>query len=214
MTRVVVVVLVVWLAACPRAAPTPAPVLQNASAAPAAVDDSVPDWLLPDDACPADVAAAVEARGGEFVGVCDGDLAVCLRRCEDGEAIMCYAAAVRVQALGGAPRLEDALFLRACVLGNASACTNRAASIAYREPDRLDGDVCASRTFELACDRRDPWGCTMFGRDLAFGRGIAPDLHRALEVLPGACQFDAADPACIAARGLMEEIEAKLRAGP
>lgn len=186
-------------------APTPTPVATSSTTTDAI--GGVPAWLRPADACPADVAAATAVAVDRWAGTCDVDLASCLRRCEAREPTACYAAALHVQAGKRDVPLEDALFLRACALGIASACTNRAAAIQVREPDRPGGAACATRTFELACAQRDPWGCTMFGFNLAHGTGVETDRARALAVLPGACVDSEADPACQAARGLATMIE-------
>jgi TPR repeat protein len=58
----------------------------------------------------------------------------------------------------------DAAFLRTCKLGLAIGCTNYAAGLLVfaHEP------VCARRLFERACEVREPFGCGMLGRMLAF----------------------------------------------
>jgi hypothetical protein len=161
----------------------------------------VPAWLLPADACPADVLGA-HAEIEPWDGMCD-DLTPCLRRCEAREPTACYASALRVEELGVNRPLADALFLRTCVLGIESGCTNRAASIFAREPDR---QACGARTFELTCARGDQWGCAMFGMALAIGKGTAKDPERAVEALERACSIAPEHDACAAARSVLEQL--------
>lgn len=192
--------LVIWLVSCASSA-------RSMRASDAEGDEGLPTWLLPADACPADVVPDEEAHLDTFVGVCQ-DVAPCLERCEARDPTACYAAALRVQEVGLEPRLENALFLRACQLGISSGCTNRAAAILAQEPDRPGGETCAARTFEVACARLDPWGCTMFGAMLRTGRGVPKDLDRALQVLAGGCRLGPEDEACVVANELMEQIRA------
>lgn len=168
----------------------------------------VPAWLLPDDACPAEAVGLTAAPSEPFAELCAAGLDGCLARCQGDDATACYAAALEVQAEGGRPRLEGALFLRACALGHASGCTNRAAALATSVTSTPEEDACAARTFEISCARRDPWGCTMLGRGLAEGLGVDRDVERARAVLPRACEADQADPACEAARALLHDLEA------
>ena len=139
---------------------------------------------------------------------CTPELSVCLGPCEQGDANACYAAALRVQATGGPEDQSEALFFRACSLGIASGCTNRAAGIMNLEGHRPGALECATRTFDAMCSRSDPWACTMFAFNLATGAGTRRDLTRALEVLPGACRFDLDDPACKSALELKKKIDA------
>jgi hypothetical protein len=95
--------------------------------------------------------------------------------------------------------VSEALFLRACTLGIVSGCTNRAAGM-----DRPD--ACAIRTFQVGCDRDDPWACTMIGFHLIRGIGIAQDRERARQALAKSCRFGEDDPACEYAKRLLNEI--------
>jgi TPR repeat protein len=94
------------------------------------------------------------------------------------------------------------LFLRACRLGDSSACTNAAAG-------RKSMDECSVRTFERTCEQTgDAWGCAMLGLALAKGEGIARDVERARTVLRKACEKAQDDPACAAATRLLGQIAA------
>lgn len=106
-----------------------------------------------------------------------------------------------------------ALFLRACRLGIASGCTNTAAYIVRVEQPAAPRLTCAVRTFELTCNRGDPWGCTMLGELLAEGHGVPRDLQRALRVLPRGCVLGEDDPACLRARQLQVLILAARQRG-
>jgi hypothetical protein len=113
----------------------------------------------------------------------------------------------------GPEERSEALFLRACSLGIASGCTNRAAGIMMDEEHRPGALECASRTFDAMCQRDDPWACTMLAFNLERGLGIARDLTRALEVLPGGCRLGVEDEACQHALEVKKEIEAARAAG-
>jgi hypothetical protein len=92
------------------------------------------------------------------------------------------------------------VFLRACQLGSASACTNAAAG-------RPEQDACALETYEATCERgSDPWGCVMLG-GLLVKEEQHRDLERARKVLPKACAIADDDPACQAARGILHSID-------
>src|SRR5262249_32146117 len=97
--------------------------------------------------------------------------------------------------------VSEALFLKACTLGVVSGCTNRAANM-----HRPIGDACAVRTFQSACDRNDPWACTMIGFHLIRGIGIAKDRERARQALAKSCRYGEDDPACEYAKRLLKEI--------
>lgn len=174
-------------------------------------DDGRPDfaWLFPADACPADVIGARDVKPRLRSEGCDIDLGRCVQRCKSDDANACYAAALRVQEIGTDERYSEALFLRACKLGVASGCTNRAAGMLNFDAASAQRDTCTARTFELTCDRHDPWGCTMFGRALESGVGVKKDLVRAAAVLPGGCSAGMTDPACQAAIQIMSRIKSE-----
>jgi hypothetical protein len=84
-----------------------------------------------------------------------------------------------------------------CALGTAAGCTNRAARI-RNLPDDLDplwalSDAdrisCLARTFRLACDNDDPWGCLMAGQSAALGEGSSPDLAQAQKDFERTCDL-------------------------
>jgi TPR repeat protein len=170
----------------------------------------VPDWLLPADACPADVLEAAQriVPPGGFEHMCDLDMAACLNRCQTGYATACYAAALRQQIIKGPAALAEALFLRACALGTRSGCTNRAADMLAAAPRDAEIAHCSFRTFEHTCADGDAWGCEMLGLAYANGVGVDQDPSQALEILPRACEDSESDEACLAARTVMEQVQA------
>ena len=101
----------------------------------------------------------------------------------------------------------EALFQRACSLGVASGCTNRAAGMlraAGTSDHRLD--QCAAATFAKACELEDPWACTMYASHLVRGAGVNKDAKLALRVLEKSCKYGKDDPACENAMQIREEI--------
>jgi TPR repeat protein len=129
--------------------------------------------------------------------------------CLRGDGNACYAAALRVQELGRTETDSEYLFLRACRLGIASGCTNRAAGIMKLEENRAGALECATQTFDAMCKLADPWACSMLALNLWKGLGTKRDLTRALQVLSGSCRDGEDDPACQAAVKLKRAIESE-----
>jgi hypothetical protein len=165
-----------------------------------------PAWLFPFDQCPADVFPGVEKpldyRGQE----CASNIEPCLDRCQSDDANACYAAALVLQRMNAPADYSEALFLKACSLGGASGCTNRAAGIIVHPPHDAVPWPCVNRTFDAMCRQDDPWACTMWGKSLLQGLGMAPDIARARQVLPRGCRLSEDDDACVAARKLLAEV--------
>jgi hypothetical protein len=164
------------------------------------LEASRPDWLHAPDKCPADVMPARETSIDYSTDRCAAAPDQCLRRCQAGNAGDCYTSALILQKIRD-NSVSEALFLKACTLGVISGCTNRAAGM-----DRPEGDACAIRTFQSACDRNDPWACTMIGFHLIRGIGIAKDRGRARQALSKSCRYGDDDPACEYAKRLLKEI--------
>ena len=189
-------------AAGPKANTPATPQTENAKA------NTVPTWLV-DDSCPADVMPATMVKG-DYSQCMDG-AASCIATCKAGGAVACYGAALHQQAQQHL-KLSDALFLRACKLGEASGCTNRAASLLSLSPNPMPTTLrCASATFERSCAAHDPWGCTMFATMLMRGMGVVQDLNRARTVLDYSCIHGETDPACEAAGALRLQIDKALQ---
>jgi len=159
-----------------------------------------PDWLPSLEQCPADVMPARAADSNFSLERCSTSPAQCLDRCRAGDAGDCYATALVFQKIK-AGRVPEGLFLRACALGNVSGCTNRAAAM-----DNGSGVSCAVRTFERACDRDDPWACTMMGLHLVHGIGVARNNDLARRALSKSCRFGDGDQACASAKTLLKKI--------
>jgi hypothetical protein len=141
-------------------------------------------------------------------GLCSGGrLLDCAEECDAGSGSACYHAAVEVESDVAAKRHALTLFLRACRAGNASGCTNAAATLdAAGKPATAE---CTARTYEAVCERAgDPWSCAMFGRALIEGRGIARDAQAAHPILEKTCREDPEGRACEAARGMLERLDA------
>ena len=88
---------------------------------------------------------------------------LCRIKCQLGDGSSCLGLAYSAQA--DAKMLDEAqvLYQRACVLGEANACTNHAASIWMGESSD-EQLACALRTFEKACSAKEPFSCGMVGR--------------------------------------------------
>ena len=167
-----------------------------------------PAWLPDPTECPTRRLPAAfvrpiwdpnAARGGRLLHA--------VRGCEAGAVELCYAAAQDLIHESQTSVAAESLFLRACQLGDASACTNAAAG-------RNAADECSFETFEAACERgRDPWGCVMLGGALARDAKHR-DVSRARQVLPRGCRLADDDPACQAARALLESLDAPAGATP
>lgn len=171
-----------------------------------------PAWLFPADDCPADVMAVVPLEWHYSLADCQADLEACRARCEAGNGNECFAVAQSVQALRTDAIIAEALFLRACRLGIATGCTNRAAGMINFDPSNPVVNACAARTFRMSCERDDPWGCTMYGYHLMYGLGLPKDLDIATRMLARACTFDESFIACTRAKELLQKI-ADERAG-
>ena len=165
---------------------------------------STKDWMSDLKQCPRDVMT-VEAGAG--IDHCtDGDWSVCLDRCRAGSARDCYWLAQGVQPHLD-ERVSEALFMRSCRLGVASGCTNRAAGMLKNDAEDEAVQTCAFRTFEKACERDDPWGCTMQAFHLIHGVGTEPDTAKARQVLEKSCRNGPEDEACIRAMELQEVLD-------
>lgn len=166
----------------------------------AALEASWPDWLQKPDQCPADLMPARQGPQEFSIERCAADVARCLDGCRAGDAGHCYSAALVIQKVRNGA-VSQAFFQRACASGFVSGCTNRAV-----EMDSGPGKTCAMRTYGLACDRNDPWACTMLGFHLVRGIGVDKDPDRARKALARSCRFGDEDDACRFAKALLKEI--------
>lgn len=198
--RIALLAAALSLVACEPAVTTP----QEASRQ---VRDSYA-WMADAELCPADVMRAdMRVNGLQEVSCADAALPKCFRQCRKGDVDSCFWLAHALEQAQTSDPAAQALYQRACTLGEPSGCTNRAAGLFVQK--RKDPGVlrCAVRTFTKTCDLDDAWGCTMLGNALHEGLGIDKDDARALQVLEKACKeggslFDA----CGAARRIIDDI--------
>ena len=180
------------------------PDLQNSPASRVAeLEAAWPNWLPGTEQCPADLMPGHQSAPLDFsIERCSQAFDRCLNGCRSGSANDCYSAALVTQKVKDGA-LTQALFQRSCALGVVSGCTNRAAHSDMKE----DGNACAIRTYELACDQDDPWACSMIGLHLIRGTGVARDPARARRLLSKSCRYGPDDQACQVGRALLKEIE-------
>ena len=165
-------------------------------------------WVTDSKACPVDVMPSDLQMGLDTDLDCEGDnLEACFARCRRHEVEACYWLA---QALLNNEQSEasDVLFQRACLLGEASGCTNRAASMLHAQGSDAEALSCTTRSFQKTCEAGDPWGCTMYGSALQQGSGVARDAAAAIEFFERACELIETDSheACEAAQRYIREI--------
>ena len=87
----------------------------------------------------------------------------CQVKCQFGDGASCLGLAYSAEK--DSKRQDEAreLYLRACVLGEANACTNYAAKI-WVEKSSDEKLACARRIFEKSCTAEEPFACGMVGR--------------------------------------------------
>jgi TPR repeat protein len=171
-------------------------------------------WAKDLGRCPADVFAPDKEVSPLRSPTCKASLGACLKQCKSGAGAACYWLAVELQQQDARlpEKVAAPLYHRACTLGIASACTNRAAGMMSTQPGDSADLVCATRTFKLTCEADDPWGCTMYAFNLSRGIGTRTDLRAALAALKRSCKYGEEDEACTSGIGLRKEIEAALAA--
>lgn len=171
-------------------------------------------WLETAEGCPSTVMPQAFTESDYDLDGCSGPgLDACLEQCKNSVATACYASALILQS--DEPNIEKSdnalstgLFARACTLGNASACTNWAASL---EAPKTTNRACLRATFEATCERgRDAWGCTMFGYIVAEENLDAALLTKLHGWLPTSCRYGAEDPACQSMKALIADASAAL----
>jgi len=189
------------LAAC-------APDVQTPSEASQRVRDSYA-WMADAELCPADLMRAdMRVNGLREASCANSELATCLQRCRKGDVDACYWLAHTLEQADPQDPAAQALYQRACSLGEPSGCTNRAASLFLGKTKDAGIRTCAARTFAKTCELDDRWGCTMLGNALHEGLGVEQDDDGALRALERGCDEEGGDdfPACRAARDLRDRI--------
>jgi hypothetical protein len=125
----------------------------------------------------------------------------CAQRCEGGDPQACFAVAIDVQQTPGKPDpTAEALFLRACKLGEAGGCTNRTAGRLIERQNEVD--VCTVRSFRRSCDADDAWACAMLAAALVEG-GDREEMKR---VVDKACKLAPGVAPCQAAKRVLSSL--------
>lgn len=109
--------------------------------------------------------------------------------------------------------MSGRLFAYSCALGSPGGCTNRAAGIrnagqAFERKNlsanREEAQACLLKTFEVACDKEDAWGCAMFAQAIQNGEGTQIDTKKAKKYYEKACAIDPKFEACDFAKRKMQ----------
>jgi TPR repeat protein len=190
----------IFVASCGPRIATPADASQ-------AVRDSFA-WMGDAELCPADVMPAAMRENALAEQSCADDaLPACFKRCRKGDVDSCYWLAHVLEQSKADDPAAQALYQRACTLGEPSGCTNRAARLFAEKAKDPGVQRCAARTFARTCDLGDAWGCAMRGNALHEGLGVERDDGSALEALQKACKPDGSSAdACGAAKALGDTI--------
>ena len=176
----------------------------------AALSKAPPSWLGADTlpACPADALPKSFSEPNFNPEMCAGDrIDQCLEACKNSDATACYSAAILMQEVNdnGAPDISTPLYARSCQLGDASGCTNWAASMDQNLESNQD---CLFRTFEATCLRgQDPWGCTMHAHRVSAQLPPNESLEKLRSLVATSCKWGESDPACQSLRTLIGRLE-------
>jgi TPR repeat protein len=171
--------------------------------------------------CPADVfgkrrAAAGHPRAGSEAA-CDASLGECFRACvrgADGEA--CFRLAQTFQSHDEVvrPTYAQTLFTLACASGEGAGCTNRGAGIRNgdhagdpfeRKPERVQ-ESCQYRSFKIACEQDDAWGCAMLGQSYEYGEGTRGNAALARTAYAKSCRLAPDFEACEFAKPRLDRL--------
>lgn len=170
--------------------------------------------------CPADAYAAKEvsywpralAKGDATLEHCQDRPGQCFGLCRtlrSHDHCFALARAFQVNESVVAPRYAQMLFSYACGLGRGSGCTNRTAGIrntAYPGDPFLDtplatNEACEFRSFTIACQLDDAWGCAMLGEAYQLGEGTRRDYVAAQRWFGKSCRLAPGFEACTFAKG-------------
>lgn len=129
----------------------------------------------------------------------DTDL-LCRLRCTSGDSDFCLALAYETEK--DPQRREETvrLYRRACLLGDANACTNYAADI-WARTHADNALTCARRTFQKACEAKEPFACGMVGR-LMLENTKSPRFPEGRKYLETACNDVGGFPCRVLAKHL------------
>ncbi len=149
---------------------------------------------------------------------CEGQESACFRACvQEGNGAACLDLAYIAQRKRAlvAPRYAQVLFTLACANGVGAGCTNRAAGIrngGYADdpigtgPDGAS-ERCQHRSFKIACEQRDPWGCAMLGQSYRLGEGTAENPIAARSAYQQSCKLSPDFEACSFSREGLKAID-------
>lgn len=159
--------------------------------------------------CPADVMAPAADEAPFKSMNCSDGMATCEALCSLGKGNACLSLAYTLQKTQTAPEASESYFEQSCELGVTNGCTNRAAGMLYYASDKSAkgfAATCAAQTFRKACERNDPWGCTMYAESLMANYGVSFDEHEARQALGKSCRFGEEDPACQKSHQLLKKL--------
>lgn len=196
----------------------------------AAALDRDQNMLATYQACPADVFRKEASLGALLLGDdaevtaehCARRPSECLSACatrRSGEHCFRLALAFQNNEATIQPRYAQIMFQMACALGKASGCTNRAAHLrnAAGESDPLTAldksaqEKCQFRSFKLACEKDDPWGCAMLGQAYRNGEGASESGALARRYYKKSCSLNPDFAACAFSRGAMRDMAGRRR---
>jgi hypothetical protein len=197
---IVIAIVALALAACEPTVTTPAEASQR-------VRDSYA-WMADAELCPADIMRGdMRVNGLKDLSCADAGLPMCFRQCRKGDVDACFWLAHALEKANMEDPAAQALYQRACSLGEPSGCTNAAARLFQAQPAKPDVELCVARTFKRTCDFEDSWGCAMHGMLLHKGVGGIRDDAGALEALGKTCRgADDDSESCKGARDLIDLI--------
>jgi TPR repeat protein len=164
-------------------------------------------------ACPADSFRRATAQTAAHLlaakptlAQCAADPESCHAACLGGQGSACFALARAFQENEqvAPPYAAQKLFSMACSYGYGAGCTNRAANLRNNlsENDPLRAlakrarEACQFRTFRIACQESDAWGCAMLGQSYQYGEGVNRSPPRARGAFDKACRLAPDFEAC------------------
>jgi len=152
----------------------------------------------PGQACIADSIAGLQLLPS--VPPCAFDDWQCRAKCWAGSAGACLGIAYAAEKDSAHRAEATAFYQQACLLGEANACTNYAATIwlSSHSDNQL---ACARRTFEKACTAREPFACGMVGR-IMLENTNHPRFADARKYLEAACNEVSGFPCRVLAKHL------------
>ena len=220
--------LLAALCAAPAAAQTPALNLEEARGVTALMDkDALTKRIA--RACPGDVYGTLVSPPERVIGprqvandYCAAYPGECHRLCtQERSPVHCFRLAQTFEANVPAvsPRYKLALFTFACATGSNGGCANRAAGLRnmvydddpLRGLSRRSKETCEFRTFRIACDKGDAWGCAMLGQAHRFGEGTPAAASPARTAYQKSCGIDPGFAACTFAKTALAQMSRPAR---